>query len=264
MKKVFLFFGLIALFLSSSLIFADGGEITFDEDKSIVNVKIDALDYTAYKVQVIKKDGEKNGTYNYNVFDDDEDFPLQMGSGTYTVRICKRIDGNRYSIVNSKTELLSLQKNQVYLQSVQNVNWDDKAKAIKLAKLLSLDKVKDKEKFMEIYSQIVKTIVYDDETAANLSSRYMPDIERTFIEKKGICYDYASIMASMLRSIGVPTKMVHGYTTINPDTYHAWNEVLLNNEWVVVDTTFDAGRFGYGQHYYYDKDKSIYLKSKEF
>ncbi|MBU5438687.1 transglutaminase domain-containing protein [Tissierella sp. MSJ-40] len=43
----------------------------------------------------------------------------------------------------------------------------------------------------------------------------------------------------MLRSQGIPTKLVKGYKN-DLKAYHAWNEVLLDNNWVIVDTTYDA------------------------
>jgi len=69
---------------------------------------------------------------------------------------------------------------------------------------------------------------------------YLPDIEKTYLEETGICYDYAALFAAMLRSIGIPTKLVKGYSKENPEVYHAWNEVLINGTWIVVDTTLDA------------------------
>ena len=46
-------------------------------------------------------------------------------------------------------------------------------------------------------------------------------------------------MASMLRSVGVPTKVVTGYTP-NATVYHAWNNVYADSKWNVVDATYDA------------------------
>ena len=43
----------------------------------------------------------------------------------------------------------------------------------------------------------------------------------------------------MLRSQGIPTKLVKGYSD-NVDGYHAWNEVYINEEWITIDTTLDA------------------------
>ena len=48
--------------------------------------------------------------------------------------------------------------------------------------------------------------------------------------KKGICFDYAALMAAMLRSQGVPIKLVVGYTG---KQCHAWVNVWSETEgWV--------------------------------
>ncbi len=57
--------------------------------------------------------------------------------------------------------------------------------------------------------------------------------------QKGICYDFASLFAAMLRSQGVPTKLVKGYAD-KVSGYHAWNEVYVNGKWQTIDTSYDA------------------------
>lgn len=58
-------------------------------------------------------------------------------------------------------------------------------------------------------------------------------------EKKGICWDYASLMASMLRSQGVPVKVVVGYTSRGE--YHAWINVWSEEGgWVEGMIYFDG------------------------
>lgn len=44
----------------------------------------------------------------------------------------------------------------------------------------------------------------------------------------------------MLRSVNIPTKLVMGYSSY-VTVYHVWNEVMLNGNWVIIDTTVDAG-----------------------
>ncbi len=263
MKKKLLSLALVLSVLVPQMsVFADGGIFDFDEDKSILKVSYDSDDYTKFKLR-ITKDGSK---YDYNLYDGEEVFPLQMGSGSYTAKLYERISGNKYRQIKSESEYVSLEENQVYLQSVQNINWSDKSKAIQLAKKLGLNKNTSEEKFKEIYNEIIKTIAYDYEKASTVTTRYLPVIDNTYLEKKGICYDYSSLMASMLRSLGIPTKMKHGYSReLNAQEgrqiYHAWNEVLLNNKWLVVDTTFDAGTNGALSPY---KSSDEYQPSKEF
>ncbi len=266
MKKLLFVLGLVlSILLPTSILYADGGSVTFDEEKSIVKVNYNSNDYTPYKVLIEKEGAER---YSYNLYDDDEVFPLQMGSGRYTIKICKKIPNkkNTYSVVLKQTRTLNLAENAVYLQSVQNINWSDKSKAIALAKNLGLNKAGSEEKFKEIYNEIVRSIVYDFQKASSVATntRYLPVIDDTYVNKKGICYDYSSLMASMLRSLGVPTKMVHGYSKNTGSVYHAWNEVLLNNKWVVVDTTVDASLYRRGSSYHAEKAKTSYQNNKEF
>ena len=56
--------------------------------------------------------------------------------------------------------------------------------------------------------------------------------------KKGICFDYASLMAGMLRSQGVPCKLVVGYAGT---AYHAWISVWsAETGWVDGAIYFDG------------------------
>ena len=93
---------------------------------------------------------------------------------------------------------------------------------------------------------------YDKQKAATVESGYIPVPDQILAEGKGICFDYASLAASMLRSQGIPTKIIFGYVAPN-DLYHAWNmfyteesgwtsvEFTVNeSDWSRVDMTFAA------------------------
>ena len=84
--------------------------------------------------------------------------------------------------------------------------------------------------------------------AASVQSGYLPDIDVTLAEKKGICFDYAALMAAMLRSQNVPVKLVVGWTG---SQYHAWINVWSESDgwvegmiyfngqnWELMDPTF--------------------------
>ena len=83
---------------------------------------------------------------------------------------------------------------------------------------------------------------------------YLPNIDDTMASGKGICFDYASLMAAMLRSQGIPTKLVVGYSGA---AYHAWISVYLKEtgwvdkiiqfdgeNWSLVDPTLAANNSG--------------------
>ena len=76
---------------------------------------------------------------------------------------------------------------------------------------------------------------------------------KTLSTGKGICFDYASLAAAMLRSQGIPTKLIFGYVSPD-DVYHAWNMFyteesgwvtvsfeVSGNSWNRMDLTFSAG-----------------------
>ena len=70
----------------------------------------------------------------------------------------------------------------------------------------------------------------------------MPSPDETLALGTGICFDYASLSAAMLRSLGIPCKVVTGY--VSPDgVYHAWNLVYINGSWTSVEFSVRAGEW---------------------
>ena len=82
-------------------------------------------------------------------------------------------------------------------------------------------------------------ITYDKEKASSVKSGYIPDPDSTLKEGKGICFDYACLAASMLRRMGIPTKIIFGY--VEPDDlYHAWNMFYTEEDgWSSVEFKVD-------------------------
>ncbi|MDF9844734.1 MULTISPECIES: transglutaminase-like domain-containing protein [unclassified Paenibacillus] len=208
-------------------------------DQGVVAVSYDVPADKRIKV-MITKDGNSY-TYNLYASQSTESFPLQQGNGTYKVSVLENTTGNKYKVVSSEDVELKLSNaNAVYLSSVQNVKWTSSDKAVLKAKQLTQGLTTDEAKVKAIYNYIVANVKYDNALAANVTPDYIPNNDNTLLSKKGICYDYASLFATMLRSEGIPTKLVMGNTSY-VSTYHAWNEVLLNGKWVTIDTTVDAG-----------------------
>lgn len=58
----------------------------------------------------------------------------------------------------------------------------------------------------------MKTLTYDKKKAQTVQSGYLPNVDQVLASKTGICFDYAALMTAMLRSQGIPTKLVVGYT----------------------------------------------------
>lgn len=102
--------------------------------------------------------------------------------------------------------------------------------AKKLAKGSSRDTI------IEVYRFVSTKFNYDGEKAAQLSGTrgYVPDPEETYESRKGICFDKASLMCAMLRSLGIPAKLVVG--TID-GVSHAWVSAFDGDKWLKCDPT---------------------------
>jgi transglutaminase/protease-like cytokinesis protein 3 len=190
--------------------------------------------------------------------------------------ILKKIVDTRYSVIKSKYITADIKdQNLVYINSIQNIYWLPQMQPVLFARGSLIDELlnegavtKDKldlESFKLLWSYIISNIYYDKEKYSNISNLigYVPDINATFNEKKGICYDYASFMSALMRSYGVPVKLVAGYCpSYYDDSYHAWNEVLIDGEWITVDVTYDAAYYQSGKKVQFEKNKSLYTATK--
>ena len=198
-----------------------------------------------------------NGSsYNYDMPNDGttEAFPLNMGEGTYTLRVMQKIEGNNYvQLLSTQVDVRLNSEFEPFLTPSIYCDFNAESDCVKKARELAAN-AKDQAAAAEaIYNWIVDNITYDTEKATQMKNAtgYLPDPDETFHTKTGICFDYASLAAAMLRSVGIPTKIVTGYVA-DQSIYHAWNMVYMQDKWVNVsftapegewtriDTTFDA------------------------
>lgn len=203
----------------------------------IVSVSYQVPNDAKIKVTISKG----NQQYVYSLTSNNR-FPLQLGDGKYTVSILENVTGNKYKILENKDVILKASsKEEVYLQPIQIIYWNEDMKAITKAHELTKNLKQDKDKVAAIYNYIINNISYDYKKASNLPNEYIPSIDKTLEEKQGICYDYSALFAAMLRSEGIPTKLLMGSKN-DIEQYHAWNEVYLQEtgKWVTIDTTYDS------------------------
>jgi hypothetical protein len=220
--------------------------------KGIVAVKQSGVS-GKLKVQIIKE----NSTYSYNLNNSGtyEQFPLQMGNGVYKVRIMKNIEGTKYVQTYATDISVTLENEfQPFLHASQYVNYSSSSASVKKAAQLCSGSKDDVAKVKAVYSFITGNISYDKTKASSVKTGYLPSADSTLSSKKGICFDYAALMASMLRSQGIPAKLVIGKVEPN-DLSHAWNEVYIKgkgwvtvsfqssgNAWERMDSTFGASK----------------------
>ena len=98
----------------------------------------------------------------------------------------------------------------------------------------------DGEKIQAIHDYLVRNFHYDMAGFRNFRKRTSQDAVTVLKYKAGVCEGYSHITAAMLRAAGIPAKVVSGTASGGLGSGgHAWNHVLVNEEWKFLDTTWD-------------------------
>jgi len=184
--------------------------------------------------------GPGGTTYTYTIKANNkfEVFPLSDGNGNYTVRVLEQTSGSKYASANSITVKVALKDEFApFLRPNQYVNFNEKSKVVTKAAELMKGKNDFTAKISAVYNFVVDNFTYDKKRAETVKSGYLPDVDDVLAKKKGICFDYAAVMAAMLRSQGIPTKLVVGYAG---NVYHAWLSVYSDKTGWVTSVFFDG------------------------
>lgn len=180
-----------------------------------------------------------------------ETFPLSSGDGYYDVTIYENISGTNYATcLYADLEVQITDAFSPFLYPNQYVNFTADSKVVAKGQELAEGASSDLEVITRVYDYITQNITYDYDKASDPPTGYTADVDSILTSGTGICLDYAAVMASMLRSQRIPTRLEVGYAQ---DAYHAWISVYtadtgwLNgiiefdgNVWTLVDPTFGA------------------------
>ena len=196
-------------------------------------------------------------TYSYDLPQDGTAIvcPLTLGDGSYRFRVMQNTSGDNYVELFSVSAAVTL-SSEFAPFTVPNVycSYTDSSPSVKKARELTRGAKNQGDAVESICQWIVDNVSYDNRKASQLkhATGYVPNPDATLKSKKGVCFDYASLGAAMLRSVGIPTKIVTGY--VSPDQiYHAWIMVYIDGTWKSgqftvdkdtwsrVDLTFAAG-----------------------
>ncbi|MBQ9300785.1 MAG: hypothetical protein IJ214_09760 [Clostridia bacterium] len=184
------------------------------------------------KLRVVKS-GETL-TYDLNGNGDYEVFPLQLGNGKYEISLYENVSGKKYSQEGKVTISVSLKASTIpFLGPNQYVNYTRASEAVAKAADICAGK-SGKEAFDAVCGFMKSGFVYDYVKAVTIKAGVLPDIDGSYKKKMGVCQDLAAIMACMLRTQGIPSKLMIGYAD---KQYHAWTVTVINGEEVFYDPT---------------------------
>ncbi len=231
---------------SDGLVEVDYSNIT----QGYIQVKTLSEDHARLKIQI--KKGEELYNYDVNKEYEYETLPLNMGDGSYTVSAFENIEGDRYALLYEFNIDVTLENELVpYLYPNQTVDYTMESEAVKKSFELTAGLTTELERVQAIYDFITDNIDYDWDKVEEVQGQYvLPIVDETLSLEKGICFDYAALMSTMLRVQNIPTKLRTGYVE---EGYHAWVEVYISNigwiaphiyfesqTWTLIDPTFDS------------------------
>ena len=185
--------------------------------------------------------GPNNLTYTYSLHKGGYTaFPLTGGSGSYSVNVFENVSGTSYAAVLSCSFGAQLSSSLLpYLYPNQYVNYNAASKAVAKGEELAATAATKLELVEKVYNYIISHVTYDDYKAATVKSGYTPKVDDTLSTGKGICFDYAALMACMLRTQDILVRMEVGY--VNNSIYHAWISVYIDDiGWINGIIKFDG------------------------
>ncbi len=207
-------------------------------------------DVEKVKLQLLTPSGT---LYTYTMQDGYETFPLTDGDGTYKVSVFERQAGTESSYINAfsqTVEAFITNEFSPYLYPNQYVNFTPDSKTVAKGAELAEGASDDLEVITRVYDYIVQNISYDKGKASSVQSGYVPEVDEILNSGTGICFDYAALMAAMLRTQRIPTRLEIGYAGT---VYHAWISTHIDelgwvngiiefdgSEWKLMDPTFAA------------------------
>lgn len=180
------------------------------------------------------------GNYKFRV-------SLKDDAGVYDIELynnktASRYSANYYQFKKFKVENTDT-RDMSFLLPTDRVQSDD-PKVIALTKEVTKDAQSDEEAFIAIYKYVAATVRYDNASLKDGSyATKMYDAVSVIDNPIAVCMGYTNLLAAMSRAYGIRTKIIYGTAIMSyGPAAHAWNEVLINDEWRMADATWDENR----------------------
>jgi hypothetical protein len=220
------------------------GDIDFSEkDKGFFFVRYSG-DLPNVRIQVKGDSGIKNHIYAPNK--KWQGFPVCGKPGRYEICIAAN-DGSSvvYNLIFAASEMFDFDEKAPFLYSNAYVSFRADSPLTEKARSLVKGTGNNQAAVERILRWVKQHVTYDYEKARRAVDGTMTpqeglsDPDRIFAKGNGICSDLAVLSAAMLRSVGLPTKMVYGkeirHDESEKESYHAWIYVHLGGKWVMYD-----------------------------
>lgn len=269
---------------------AFGADIRWDGPQQRVTAILDStcvqLDINETTAYLSQKPVEEGKTIRWRLQPVELDAPARLSNGRTLVPlrfVSESLGANvRWDAAHQLVEI-STPWNGTYdaslaavvdIKSSAAIQRDD-PEIIALARQITASSTSDQDKTRAVHDWITHNITYDTVSAHDEQNRAPQDALTVLQTKTGVCEGYANLAAALLRAENLPTRMIKGWARKTSETWpellqrdetknHAWNQVLANGRWIIMDVTWDAGSSDSGAFvqkystFYYDPDPTLF------
>ena len=166
------------------------------------------------KVQISTAGAKLN--YDLNGDGEYEVFPLQFGSGKYQIALFENAGGKKYAKEGSvKLNVKMPNELSCFLYPNQYVSYDADTPCVKYAAEMCKDMTDQSEIYKAVCNYVTSNFVYDFIKSVQVKPGQLPQIDECWEKKMGICQDLSAMTCAMLRSQGIPARLMIGTVGAN-------------------------------------------------
>lgn len=185
----------------------------------------------------VEKDGQTL-TYDLNGDGMYEVFPLQLGSGIYSVTLYENVGGKKYAQQGGIwLDAVLFREDAAFLYPNQYIDYSALSPLVEKAGELC-NGLDEKDTYKTICEFMQTEFVYDFVRAITVTAGELPDPDGSFEKRMGICQDLSAVTAAMQRTMGIPGRLIIGYAD---DNYHAWTQTVVDGNDEFFDPTAAVG-----------------------
>lgn len=215
----------------------------------------DEIDYLIVTVNYLEEDLESSFLIPVEDFQFDGLAYFRFGSGNYEVIISvpdiEKQDQSKFyyqGVIKLDHEVTDIEDKRALLPA-RGIESDDPLIFEQAEKIIG-GLSHDRDKAKAIFKFVTEHVAYDVKKAEDDIFNIGDSALSTLTSGIGICQDYAFLAVALLRSIGMEAYFVEG----DAGERHAWVEVKVDDEWLVMDPTWGAGYVQNGTfHFQYNE-----------
>lgn len=147
--------------------------------------------------------------------------------------------GNNSAALWNHYKTIGILEGRIVSGTTESVN--AKLRVFDVAYAITNDSMSDREKVQAVHDWIVNNAVYDEINSINNTIPAASfEIEGIMLRGVGVCAAYAKTFDYFMHVLGIEHEYVKGVASGNAGSgRHAWNRVMIDENWLYVDCTWD-------------------------